>query len=56
MTAIASEFGMSDEERDRKLGGEIAFAFFLLGAPAALAIGVATGENCRGCRGCPLPP
>ena len=39
------EFGMDDEERDRKLGGEIAFAFFLLGAPAALGIGFATGTD-----------
>ena len=33
LTAIAHEFGLSDAERDAKLGGEIAFAFFLLGAP-----------------------
>ena len=41
LSAIADDFGMSERERDRKLGGEIAFAFFLLGAPASLAIGVA---------------
>ena len=33
---------MDAMERDRKLGGQVAFAFFLVGAPAALAIGVAT--------------
>ena len=47
LTAIAQEFGMSDKERDQKLGGEIAFAFFLVGAPAALAIGVATDRVTR---------
>ena len=41
LSAIAREFGMSDAERDRKLGGEIAFAFFLLGAPASVLIGLA---------------
>jgi len=33
---------MNDEQRDRKLGGGIAFAFFLLGAPVCVAIGLAT--------------
>lgn len=40
LTAIAEEFDFSDEERDTKLGGHIALAFWLLGAPAALVIGV----------------
>lgn len=39
LTAIANEFGFDDLERDRKLGGDIALAFFVLGAPAALVIG-----------------
>jgi hypothetical protein len=39
LTQIADEFGMSPQERDEKLGGGIALAFFLIGAPAALAIG-----------------
>jgi MFS family permease len=39
LSAVASEFGFSDEERDRKLGGDIALAFFLLGAPASLVVG-----------------
>ena len=39
LTAIAHEFGFSDNERDAKLGGEIAFAFFCLGAPASYIIG-----------------
>jgi hypothetical protein len=30
LTAIAADFGFSDEERDKKLGGHIALAFFLL--------------------------
>ena len=39
LTAIANEFNFTDEERDRKLGGDIAVAFFLLGAPASLVVG-----------------
>lgn len=39
LTAISNEFGFTDEERDRKLGGDIAVAFFLLGAPASLVVG-----------------
>jgi MFS family permease len=33
---------MSDAERDQKLGGDISVAFFLLGVPACLVIGVLT--------------
>jgi hypothetical protein len=29
LTAIAADFGFSDEERDKKLGGQIALAFFV---------------------------
>lgn len=40
LSEIAEEFGFDDEERDTKLGGHIALAFWVLGAPAALLIGV----------------
>mmetsp|Transcript_8933 Transcript_8933/g.13741 ORF Transcript_8933/g.13741 Transcript_8933/m.13741 type:complete len:322 (-) Transcript_8933:1153-2118(-) len=47
LTAIAQEFGFDDEERDRKLGGDIALAFWLLGAPAAILVGcLADKDNC----------
>ena len=39
LTAAADDFGMSDHERDEKLGGQIALGFFVLGAPAAIAAG-----------------
>mmetsp|Transcript_1107 Transcript_1107/g.1992 ORF Transcript_1107/g.1992 Transcript_1107/m.1992 type:complete len:291 (+) Transcript_1107:2684-3556(+) len=39
LTEIAEEFGMSPDERDRKLGGEIALSFFLCGVPSALIVG-----------------
>jgi MFS family permease len=39
LTAIAQEFHFTDEERDRKLGGDIALAFFVLGAPASYLVG-----------------
>lgn len=39
LTEIAEEFGMSTDERDRKLGGEIALSFFLCGVPSALIVG-----------------
>ena len=39
LSQIAAEFGFSDLERDRKLGGDISLAFFLLGVPASLVIG-----------------
>lgn len=39
LTAIATEFGFTDIERDTKLGGDIAVAFFLLGAPASFIVG-----------------
>lgn len=39
LTAMATEFGFTDAERDRKLGGDIALAFFVLGAPVSLLIG-----------------
>jgi MFS family permease len=39
LSAIAVDFGFNDEERDRKLGGDIALAFWVLGAPASFLIG-----------------
>jgi MFS family permease len=39
LTAIAKEFNFDDEQRDKKLGGEIALAFFVLGAPASYLVG-----------------
>lgn len=39
LSQVANEFGFSDDERDRKLGGDISLAFFLLGAPASLIVG-----------------
>ena len=47
LTEIAAEFGFDDEERDRKLGGEIALAFFLLGAPASMVIGYLADSSDR---------
>jgi predicted MFS family arabinose efflux permease len=42
LSLIADEFGMSDKERDEKLGGYIAFGFFVVGAPVALLVGYLT--------------
>jgi hypothetical protein len=39
LTAIAKDFGFDEQERDQKLGGDIALGFWLLGAPAAVVIG-----------------
>jgi hypothetical protein len=39
LSDIADEFGFNEEERDRKLGGDIALAFFLIGAPASFIVG-----------------
>lgn len=38
LSAVAKEFQMSDEQRDNKLGGQLALGMFLIGAPASLAI------------------
>ena len=40
LTAIAEEFDLDDEERDRKLGGDISLAFFIVGAPASFLVGL----------------
>jgi MFS family permease len=39
LSQAADEFGFDDNERDQKLGGDIALAFFVLGAPASFLIG-----------------
>lgn len=46
LSAIAKDFGFNDEERDRKLGGQIALAFFVVGAPASVMIG-SLGDLCN---------
>lgn len=47
LSDMADEFGFDDEERDRKLGGDISLAFFLLGAPASMVIGCLTDSSDR---------
>lgn len=47
LTEMAEEFGFDEEERDRKLGGDISLAFFLLGAPASMVIGFLTDSSDR---------
>jgi hypothetical protein len=44
---IATEFGMSDEERDWKLGGWTSAAFFLVGSPFSVIIGHLTDTSNR---------
>ena len=44
LSAIAHEFGFNDKERDEKLGGDLALAFFVIGAPASLLIGWLTDK------------
>ena len=39
LTEIRLEFNMTKEEGDRKLGGHIALALFLVGGPASLLVG-----------------
>jgi Arabinose efflux permease len=39
LSQAANEFGFDDNERDQKLGGDIALAFFVLGAPASFLLG-----------------
>lgn len=42
LSEAADEFGMSEDERDEKLGGYIAFGFFVVGGPVALLVGYFT--------------
>jgi MFS family permease len=39
LSAIAQEFGFDDNTRDKKLGGDIAIAFFMVGVPASFVVG-----------------
>lgn len=39
LTLIAREFGFSDVERDQKLGGDVALAFWMLGGVVSLLVG-----------------
>lgn len=39
LSQAAEEFGFDENERDQKLGGDIALAFFVLGAPASFLLG-----------------
>ena len=41
MSAVAASFGFDDAEKDEYLGGGLAVSLFLVGAPAALLIGMA---------------
>jgi MFS family permease len=36
---VTADFGFNDEQRDKYLGGYIAAAFYMVGAPAALLFG-----------------
>jgi len=45
LTTIGRDFGFDGEERDKKLGGDIALAFWVLGAPASLVVGC-LGDSC----------
>eukprot|EP00532_Pseudo-nitzschia_australis_P006990 CAMPEP_0168169396 /NCGR_PEP_ID=MMETSP0139_2-20121125/3614_1 /TAXON_ID=44445 /ORGANISM="Pseudo-nitzschia australis, Strain 10249 10 AB" /LENGTH=521 /DNA_ID=CAMNT_0008086809 /DNA_START=349 /DNA_END=1914 /DNA_ORIENTATION=- len=49
LTAIAEDFGLDDEDRDRKLGGDISLAFFIVGAPASFLVGLLadTGDRAK---------
>jgi MFS family permease len=42
LSAIAKDFEFTDSERDEKLGGYIAFGFFVVGGPVALLVGYFT--------------
>jgi MFS family permease len=47
LTQIAHDFGLSDMERDVKLGGNISLVFFVLGAVVTLFIGYLTDRLSR---------
>lgn len=47
LTAIAREFGLSTEQRDVILGGWMSGAFFLVGAPISLCVGVLADRTHR---------
>ena len=39
LSMIADEFGFDDQEKDQKLGANIAIGFFIIGGPVALIVG-----------------
>jgi len=39
LSLVADEFGFDDLERDKKLGGDISVAFFMIGVPASMIVG-----------------
>lgn len=47
LTAIAQDFGFDDAQRDKYLGGYIAAAFYMVGAPAALLFGYLSDTSNR---------
>jgi MFS family permease len=47
LTAIAAEFEFTDEQRDKKLGGDVALAFFILGCPVSFLVGWAADKYPR---------
>jgi len=47
LTAAATSFGFTDAERDWKLGGELAFGYFVLAAPVALLVGRLADSHSR---------
>mmetsp|Transcript_3252 Transcript_3252/g.9812 ORF Transcript_3252/g.9812 Transcript_3252/m.9812 type:complete len:475 (-) Transcript_3252:167-1591(-) len=47
LTEVAEEFGMTEEERDEKLGGEIALGLVMLGGPCGLALGLMADRYSR---------
>ena len=42
LTQIADDFGFNEAERDQKLGGNVALAFFVVGGAASLLVGALT--------------
>eukprot|EP00605_Chrysophyceae_sp_TOSAG23-4_P002471 GSChrysophyteH1.ASY1.ANO1.2730.1 assembled CDS len=42
LSAVAAEFGFTDEEKDLKLGGEVSIGFFLVGGICGLLVGYLT--------------
>lgn len=44
LTEIADEFGFTEDDRDKKVGGEVALAFFLCGIPSAVLVGWLTDK------------